>query len=148
MEWWLNSTRNNHEYAKEHSIVVDSEFSIPNQIHFENVDIAVLIGNILDNAIEGCLTIPVDRYINLNVHYSSGTLYIKVENNFDGIIQRQGDFIKSRKDDSFDHGFGLLSIQNIVEKYDGNLHIEHEYSVFRIGAMLREKTEGVNLLND
>lgn len=34
-----------------------SDIRVPKDIHIESIDLAVLLGNLLDNAIEGCLTV-------------------------------------------------------------------------------------------
>lgn len=116
----------------------EADIHIPMQLHFRGADICILLGNIIDNAIEASEKISDKRrYIKFYMRYDSGTLIIAVVNAYDGklIRNREGKLI-SNKEDAKSHGIGLASVQRIVDKYNGQIIIETEDEMFRIKIIL------------
>lgn len=120
------------------SISVNTDILVPKKMNIDSVDLAVLLGNLLDNAIEGCLTVENHRFIDLKLHFENNQLKLKVSNPFDGTVKKQGDRILSRKEDKEMHGYGLTSIQRIVDKYQGFKQIEYTDEVFTMTMILNE----------
>lgn len=103
----------------------------------EAMDIFSLFGNILDNAIECEAQLPLDtRFIHLSVRVVNQLLIIHVENHFEGTLELRGGMPVTTKEDRNYHGYGMLSIRRIVEKYDGNFEISTEDQLFQIDIML------------
>lgn len=103
----------------------------------ETMDIFSLFGNMLDNAIEceGKLA-PETRFIHLSVRAVNQLLMIHVENHFEGELElRDGIPITTKADKDY-HGYGMLSIRRIVEKYSGSFVISTEDQLFQIDIML------------
>lgn len=100
-------------------------------IDMSDVDICVLLGNALDNAITGCLTAQGERYINLSVRKDSGALTIMIRNSFDGIINEKGNKILSRKRYN-ESGIGLFSMKSVCKKYGGEMEVRYEDKVFSV----------------
>lgn len=91
----------------------------------EPIDITVLFGNALDNAIESSMLVqdPKKRVIHVNAHRSECFLLMHLHNFYvHQIRQKNGKFITT-KDKGDGHGYGLDSIRNVVEKYNGELDI-------------------------
>lgn len=64
---------------------------MPGQIPVSDVDLAVLIGNLLDNAMEACARVPVpDRFIRIYIDVLKKQLYISVTNSMEGRPRRRG----------------------------------------------------------
>lgn len=103
----------------------------------ETMDIFSLFGNMLDNAIE-CETAlaPETRFIHLSVRAMNQLLLIHVENHFDGELELRDGIPVTTKDDKDYHGYGMLSIRRIVEKYGGSFVISTEDRLFQIDIML------------
>lgn len=103
----------------------------------EVMDIFSLFGNILDNAIEHQSTLsPEKRFIHLSVRGMNQLLLIHVENHLEGeLVIRDGIPVTTKEDRNY-HGYGMLSIQRIVEKYGGNFSISTEDQLFQIDIML------------
>ena len=103
----------------------------------EIMDIFSLFGNILDNAIEHQSTLsPEKRFIHLSVRGTNQLLLIHVENHLEGeLVIRDGIPVTTKEDKNY-HGYGMLSIRRIVEKYGGNLSISTEDQLFQIDIML------------
>ena len=100
----------------------DREFSI------ERYDLCVVLGNMLDNAIEASkkVKIAADRYIRIQISSNESALFIRIRNHVD----REVTDLRSRKASPDYHGFGLTNIKRICEKYGGHMTIETESQTF------------------
>lgn len=103
----------------------------------EVMDIFSLFGNMLDNAIEYEINLPSEaRFIHLTVKGANQLLLIHVENHFEGELElRDGIPVTTKRDKDY-HGYGMLSIRRIVEKYGGDFTISTEDQLFQIDIML------------
>lgn len=100
-------------------------------------DIVALFGNILSNAYEAarqCIN-KSDKYIELIAKRKNETTFIKCVNSCDvppKVVS--GRFVSIKKDNDRKHGYGMKSINKIVDKYNGS-HIEqfdetrHEFTI-------------------
>lgn len=111
---------------------------VPKKINIDNIDLAVVLGNLLDNAIEGCLSVENHRFIDLKIQFDNNRIKLRISNSFDGIVNKQANRFLSRKEDKDIHGFGLKSIQRIVDKYSGFQSIEYTDDVFTVSMILNE----------
>ena len=103
----------------------------------EVMDIFSLFGNMLDNAIEcEAALAPETRFIHLSVRAVNQMLLIHVENHFEGRLELRDGIPVTTKDDKDYHGYGMLSIRRIVEKYGGSFVISTEDQLFQIDIML------------
>ena len=103
----------------------------------EVMDIFSLFGNILDNAIEHQSTLePEKRFIHLIVRSTNQFLLIHVENHLEGeLVIRNGIPVTTKEDKRY-HGYGMLSIRRIVDKYSGSFSISTEDQLFQIDIIL------------
>jgi len=119
----------NYKYsiARANNIDFHVELNIPEEMDFLNSDLCILLGNVLDNALEAVIRDhnKDSPYIKINMVFEKGVLVITAVNSFDGILKRnrKGDLI-SVKEDNENHGIGLNSIQKVVNKYQGSLLIK------------------------
>lgn len=120
---------------KERGIRVDATAMVPDDISISGVDLSVLIGNLLDNAMEACMRVPQEeRFIRIYIDIVKKQFYISVTNSMQGKAKRFAGGFVSEKEGS--HGFGLLSIDRIVAKYHGYLNRQTENGVFATEVML------------
>lgn len=125
------------QIAHDNNIVVDSEIAVPNNLTIDIADIVTILGNLLDNALSAVLALPEHkRKIGLKVVYNKDRLIIHSENPFNSEIKYLNGQIISSKDDIANHGYGLKNIERTVEKYDGYIEINHNYSVFKVDILL------------
>ena len=127
----------------------DCDFSFAEDKGIAAIDMAIVLNNLLDNAMEAVTSIPIDeRYIKLNGASKGGFYLIKIENAYDGNVIRGADnSIISRKKTSSDpesHGIGLKSVMNIAEKYLGAVDIKTENRVFEVKVMLQNIANSCN----
>lgn len=89
----------------------------------EDMEIAALFGNMLDNAIESCERIPdrQKRLVRLYVADDKGFLRVRIENYCEERIRFVNGMPLTTKRDKRYHGFGMKSMQRTVEKYGGSM---------------------------
>ncbi|MCT9821231.1 GHKL domain-containing protein [Microbacterium sp. W1N] len=88
------------------------------------MELTSLVGNALDNAIEGASRLPPGqlRTIRLAVFSQDDFTMVRVENTFDGVLLRDGDRIVTRQRGQ-GHGYGLRNIETAALAYGGALSV-------------------------
>lgn len=126
---------------REKEITVDVTAVVPQNMEIAEIDLAVLIGNMLDNAMEACMRVPEkeDRFLRVYIDIVKKQLYISVTNSMYGRAVRSGGRFVSSKQGV--HGFGLLRIDSIVSKYGGFINRQSENNVFATEVLLPLKMD-------
>lgn len=121
-------------------IKLDLEVQLPDDIALDYIDLSVVIGNLLDNAIEACLQPNInDPYIEFKMFTKENYLVITVYNSKSNISSIHSEALGERyttKDDKENHGYGLNNIQRIVNEYKGALRIEDKDHSFNVNIEL------------
>ena len=122
--------------ARARGININAKAIVPAELEINEVDICVIIGNLLDNAIEACEKEKEKdkQLIRVYIDILKQQLYIYISNSMTNDIQKSGGRYITTKDGS--HGFGLLRIDRVVKKYGGYLNRQHEEGVFATEIML------------
>ena len=104
------------------------------------MDISILFGNALDNAIESVSIIPEQekRLIHLTVSRQKSFVRIHMENCYEGELKMVGGMPVTRKQDTDFHGFGLKSIGTIVDKYGGSMTVRAENGWFELRVLFNQ----------
>lgn len=101
-----------------------------------SLDIAALIGNALDNAIEREMAESADtRFINMTIKTMGEILLIHVANPCSQPLALKDGLPETTKEDKRYHGFGVRSMQYIVQKYGGELKFAQEDGIFTLDMM-------------
>ena len=96
------------------------------------MDLTAILGNLLDNALEGARTAPASqRFLRLTVRRIHDMLVLKVENGTGSAPLQAGGKLQTTKADKARHGWGLKSVQTAAERYDGTLRTDWQDGVFR-----------------
>lgn len=110
---------------------------------YDLADIASLVGNVLDNAIEACLRIPPESLpkdeqpeITLTLSETENELNIYQKNPTDGKVRMIHGLLTSSKNNP-NHGIGSGLIDSIVEKYHGHIDRTIKDNLFEIFIQLR-----------
>ncbi|HDK7155509.1 TPA: GHKL domain-containing protein [Clostridium botulinum] len=122
--------------ARQKNIRICFNLNIPENIEIPSFHIAIILGNLLDNAIYAVDKLESNRYINLKMKYTKGRLIFKIDNPFKGQILMNGNKIITTKLDRKNHGIGIENIKVILEKYDGSMEIQHDHNVFSVTLLL------------
>ncbi|MCM1061636.1 MAG: GHKL domain-containing protein [Eubacterium sp.] len=121
---------------------IDILCSIENNISgIEDIDLCNLVGNLLDNAItaaEKCE--PDSRLIEIKISSSGSKLVVIVRNSIWCSVLSENPKLKSTKENSCEHGFGIKTIKYIAEKYDGKADFYEENLTFICKVELRKET--------
>ena len=88
-------------------------------MNFSSTDLSVLIGNALDNAIECAKKVEGKKIIDLSISINGGQLIFAITNPIDKKIDVNK--LKTTKNDSINHGYGIFSMKRIAEKYNGDV---------------------------
>ncbi len=124
--------------AKQQDIAVVTNLNIPDNLGIDNLDLCVVIGNCLENAIEACSNISDSeaRFVDINVTITKGHLVIKIENSFNGLVQHKDDSFFSTKK-GLDHGIGISSVKTLVDKYQGDYLVSLDQLIFKVIISLK-----------
>lgn len=122
--------------ANENDITFKPQINIPDALPVQNTDLSVLLGNLLENAMEAAAKVPKEhRSIHLKMVCPGKMFMIAIDNGFNGIVQQDGERYFSTKQDH--RGLGLKSIAEIAHKYNGSAEFAHEGMVFHVSVLLR-----------
>jgi len=101
------------------------------EIYIDKEDICRIINNIMNNAIEALQEFNIKK-VKLFIGIAGDYLIIKSENPYKGSMLTEGEKIITTKKDRTKHGYGLKSIKNIAEKYNGFMSIMYDDEKFKI----------------
>jgi sensor histidine kinase YesM len=117
----------------EKSIDFTIDIVVPENMGVEAYDINIILGNLLDNAVENSIRTEKPS-VNISLKYIGGVLHILIENSFDGELNKKNGNLISRK--SKEHGFGLENVKRVVKKYNGDTVISADNEVFSVGIVM------------
>lgn len=115
--------------AKKRGIELFATAIAPKKLSLEHVDLAIILGNLLNNAIEATSKEPSqqeDRFIRLYIAPMKNTLYISVTNTM--AENPKPTFMSLKRVNK--RGYGLSRINQAVEKYEGIVNRKWEEGVF------------------
>lgn len=115
--------------ALDNNMKIKYRILITNEIWIDSMDLCVLLGNILDNALEHSAK-NADSTIELRMHTTNNLLAISSHNS---VVESKIIAGKSSKKDEYRfHGYGLLRIEELTKKYQGNVNyriINNRYEI-------------------
>ncbi len=123
------------------------EFVYPASDRYNAYDIGIILGNLLQNALEACQKMAKSRkYITLSGRQKRRFFLIEVTNSFEGTVlfnQNTGLPVSDRQKTGPKtalslHGIGLSNVKREVEKYMGDLDIKIDGSEFHVTVLLQE----------
>ena len=114
------------EKAEQRNILLVVETPIlPSGLKLEDREFCVLCANLLNNALEAS-----KEQIRLNIAITAGFLVIEMKNDYkEKPVVENNHFVSEREQDSLAHGWGMKIIEQIVEKYQGELSIRVDMQV-------------------
>lgn len=120
-----------------HQINLHAKAVVPSDLKISEIDLCIVIGNLLDNAMEACLKQEQEseRFVRVYIGILKKQLYISVQNSSGQQIKKSGKTYISTKN-SESHGFGLKRIDRIVAKYDGYINRQNEEGIFATEVLL------------
>lgn len=114
--------------AKAENISVSVKATVPDGLKINDVDLSIVLGNLLDNAIEAAKNSHGDKFIRLYIAPKGSMLYFSMLNSSGKkLIKKDGLFASSK--DGF-HGFGLKRAKAIIEDHGGWIKYNSEDEAF------------------
>ena len=116
--------------AQSKSIAVHCDAHIPVKLQMSELDLCCILGNLFDNAIEASLPLPErERQMRVYMDMKGTQLYISFTNFTSGRkLNKVGNLFQTSKGEG--HGFGLVRIDNIIERLGGYLSRNSEDGAF------------------
>lgn len=111
---------------------------LPDRLNISLFDLNVILGNLLDNAVEALAKCKEEKLLDLSVEWVRGTIRISVVNTFNGIVNIDGNKLVTTKKESANHGMGLVNVQHIVEKYHGFMRYYSADKMFYMTILMYE----------
>lgn len=121
--------------AAQNEIPVNAKAKIPDGTPVTDVDLCVVIGNLLDNAIEeNKKLLPEERFIRIYIAQKNTQFYLAFTNAAGKKQEKRESVFASSK--GAEHGFGLSRVQSIVKKYGGQFFADSEDGGFTAEVLI------------
>lgn len=122
------------------NIKLETKFVLPHELFINVFDINIVLGNLIDNALEALKQCD-ERELIVRLTYSKGVMFITIKNSFSGNIKIDSNNQKlfTTKKDFNNHGLGLQSVQYTIDKYYGTMEIETTEKMFIVKALMYNK---------
>ena len=123
--------------AEKKNIEFTSQIQIPENIDIEPVDVCAIFGNALDNAIEACdRVVDKPKKITLTIICQDRTIFCKIANS---VSQPNVNISNTSKQDSSNHGLGLVNLKETLSNYNSEPVIETTKNEFILKFVLFTK---------
>lgn len=114
--------------AKAENIAVTVKANVPDALTISDLELSIIIGNLLDNAIEACRTVTGERFIRIFISMKGTMLYFSMLNAAGAKKKKTGSLFATHKDGV--HGFGLRRAEAILEEHGGWVKYNSEDGAF------------------
>lgn len=119
--------------ALKENIAFEIDSDVVMQVPFSDDESCILICNLLDNAMEACCKInDKERWIHFELKQHKKMLFMTIENSIGEQPLKDGNKWISSKVDKKLHGYGLLSVERLIQKYEGMIEYCVESSQFKV----------------
>lgn len=124
---------------QEKGVIIEPLIKIAEDIKVNEVDLGILLGNVLDNAIEGTHRTSEEKRIPIEVKLVSTDGYVSVGvcNAVDYEVDTTS--LHTIKKNKIFHGKGVKAVKDIAHKYSGNAEFKCEGGVFSVNVLLENR---------
>lgn len=114
--------------ARSDRIDTSVRLNLPEHMNIDDMDICIVFGNCIENAIEACAALPEHkRFIRINSLLSGNSLVITIENSYDTVsYNKDGELVTTKQGG----GIGLSNVRTIAEKYNGHASFQPQDDCF------------------
>ena len=127
----LNSKLN---VAEKMNIKLNVKANVPDKLPMSDVELCSMLGNILDNAVEACGTLPEEeRFMRVYIGKLKGQLYLSVQNSAGKVRKSKNTYLSTKEGE---HGYGLFRIDRVAKRYGGYVNRQKEEGVFATEIMV------------
>ncbi len=117
--------------AKKDNIEVFLDVNISNTIKMDAIDLCVILGNTLENAIDACRALPEGklRTIDVQILQDESILLINLKNPYEPTSA-----IVSKENRT--HGYGLKNVYKVIKKYGGDMEVTSTRNTYQISLII------------
>ena len=129
------------QQAQQHHITVDVLVQLPETIRLSGATLAVLLSNLLENAVDACKEITDgEKKITVHGKASNGFVFFDISNTYAGTLiqDKAGNYLTTKEGGK---GLGLRSVTHLVQTHGGEMALESENGLFRVSVMLPESSD-------
>lgn len=117
-------------------IKADINVEFPQKTNLLPNDMCTILANLLDNSIEAVRKLENPETISFTMRIVNQLLLIKVENQCTDQGTAFSHFPETTKKNKNLHGWGMLSVEEIVKKYNGKMQWKQENGKFEVMIMM------------
>lgn len=114
--------------AKNEGITVTVKANVPDRLTVSDLELSIVVGNLLDNAIEACRSAVGEKFIRLFLGMKGKMLYFSMLNAAGAKQEKLGNLFKTGKSGA--HGFGLKRAEAIIKDHGGWVKYNSEDGAF------------------
>ncbi len=117
--------------AERTGVTFNSRIEVPIERYFASVDLTVVLGNLLENAVQAAGSGATgQRYVDMRAREVANVCIIVVRNSYDGKLEaKNGGFLSTKHEGA---GIGLESVKTIAKRLYGECSVdytEHDFTV-------------------
>lgn len=122
--------------AKNNNIAVHHELDLPDSTRVTNTDLCIIIGNLVENAIEAINRMTIgEKVLKVKAKLVGNNMVIAVDNPYEEEIKKSGgSYISSKREN--ETGIGISSVESIVIKYGGSMCIKENNKIFAVTIII------------
>ena len=117
--------------AKKDNIEVFLDVNISNSIKMEAIDLCVILGNTLENAIDACRVLPngTPRTIEVQILQDESILLLSLKNPYDPNSAAVSKEART-------HGYGLKNVYKVIKKYGGDIEVTSTRNTYQVSMII------------
>ncbi|EGT0014175.1 GHKL domain-containing protein [Clostridium perfringens] len=128
------------DICKSEEINISFDIVINKELNIDNLDLCIILGNLIDNAIEACEKInnkKIQKVIQVSSRVYLNQIYIKVINSKNNKLKKHNCKFLTSKKDKKNHGIGLENVKESVYKNDGEIEIKDSKNTFEVSLYMK-----------
>ncbi|NGU16663.1 sensor histidine kinase, partial [Clostridium perfringens] len=126
--------------CKKEGINIRFDIIINKKLKIDDLDLCIVLGNLIDNAIEACEKIndkEVQKVIQVSARIYLNQIYIKVINSKNNKVEKRNNKFLTSKKDKKNHGIGLENVKEAVHKNHGDIEIKDSKNTFEVSLYMK-----------
>lgn len=109
---------------------------LPEKLDISDMDMNIVLSNLLDNSIRALKESGGIKELVVTMIFERNTLRIEIRNTYEGSVVSHHGKLVTTKPVKIGHGIGLQSVDQIVQKYSGDMMIDYDRDWFWVKTIL------------
>jgi sensor histidine kinase regulating citrate/malate metabolism len=111
--------------ARKCGVKLECNITVPNGMPIDPIDLCIILGNALDNAVEACVKLGGETSIIFEMFLTGNRLMMKITNPSTP-VNIEDNKCETTKGNTAKHGYGLSNMEKTIKKYNGNMYINYD----------------------